>query len=171
MKKLIGIAAGVLFFLVILGLVLFKLLGSNTKQAVQTAPNPFGNISVTAVSTATDPAQFAHDFYAWYISNKIADPRFPSQAQLDGEFTAWLTPTFISGWNSRGNTLDADPVLYAQDSPSFWGGSVNSTIRQQDSSTALVSVSVGNAENLHTYTVHLVLLRAGWRIDSVEGTL
>lgn len=174
MKRILGIAAIILFFLVILVLVIVKLIfpaHQNTSSPTAVQQNPFGNIPVTAQSDSQDPAQFSHDFYAWYLSNLVSNPTFPSDAELHSVVSRWITPAFVASWDERGERIDADPVLYAQDFPSSWGGKITARLVQQTDFAATVDVTVGDTANEHKYTVHLLRTQGVWRVDSIDGTV
>lgn len=151
---------------IIVGIVL--LFGTKT-PAPQTQTTNTVTLPVAAQALQS-PAEFATDFYTWYISNREKGPSFPTPNNLTSVLGPWLTPQFIANWQTIITNTDADPVLWAQDNPATWGHGITASIVSQSNSASSVRVLIGSGKTTHTFTLQLVKSGNSWRIDSVAGT-
>ena len=128
--------------------------------------NPFsggvtgtGTTTPAVTNTSTDPARFAGDFYRWYLSWKGTGPYGLGD---------WLTPEFVSNWQSIIDATDDDPVLLAQDTQRSWLTNITALAVSADAASSTVDVSLGSGPDLHSLSVSLVRGSNGWRISAVS---
>ena len=140
-----------------------------TKSSVPADPTTAVTLPIVG-STAKSPTSFALDFYSWYITSRTHSPDFPSD-HYAAVLAPWLSENFIFRWRDIVTSTEADPILWAQDSPSTWGTGLTATSLSESESDSLVRVAVGAGSSLHTFTVHLVKNLGSWKVDSVQGTL
>jgi hypothetical protein len=168
MKRGLILLATVVFFLLLLGAVLYAVL----RQAPAPSPNattsfPAGTLVGTGASTEASPATFTSGFYSWYLSHYVADPAFDISKEFATNAPTWLTADFIGRYADTASTTGMNPILLAQDYAPSWPSSIAVRIVSQTDAAADVTVSLGTGMELHALAVHLVHVTSGWRIASV----
>lgn len=169
MKKLLAIVVIFVFFLIVLGLILFKLLGpSQKKEQATPATNPFaGAVSASNGITNETPEQAVRTCYTWYL--QVASQRATIQEIASRpEARSCFTPTFVSSWENYAASTDIEPVLLAQDIGTTWSNNISVTTTGQSIHATDLEVRLGTAEDMHIVDVHTVQDENGaWKIDSV----
>jgi hypothetical protein len=171
MKKLITIVCIILFFLLILGALLFKLLGSSGSNSNKAAPTQTSFPTSAPVGVTSDqPDAFARSFYVWYLQNLSADPEFPHPENRDAVLKDWLSPTFLANWDQIQSDGEASPVFLTGESISSWGTSVTASLTSQLPYVSTVELAIGPQSAGHIFTIKLIRATDGsWRIDSISN--
>lgn len=116
----------------------------------------------------SSPAQFAANFYTWYLQGLMSNQSFSNSNQFKSGITDWLTPDFITNWSTIIENTDMNPVLLAQDYANSWLTNINTSVVTQTATTTTVLVSLGTSSQIHNLTVDLMNIADGtWRIASV----
>lgn len=169
MKRFVSIAAVFLFFIILLGLIVYKVLSPATpsKKADVTA-NPFETTKVVSQPVYTDtPNRTTASCYSWYLTAYITTAtldQIASQSQSKECFTA----DFISNWNALKATTEGDPVLTVMDYGPTWPSNMKVTLIGQSIRTAEEQVSLGTGDQQLVVIAHLQQQPDyTWKIDSV----
>jgi hypothetical protein len=167
MKKILSIAGVFLFFLIILGLLLVKILFPTTEPEPINDGDPFGTIVLPTQQIETgDPITVVTSCYKWYlqVSNQgaaVQDIATRREAQT------CFSPEFIELWEAP--DLDYIPALQSQDILPSWLDHITASIVGQSVNSVDAEVRLGEGEELQTLTVHLNRTQEGmWKISSVE---
>jgi hypothetical protein len=170
MKKLLTILGVVIFFLVLLGALLFKLFGGSSTTPKAAPTQTVFPTSAPIGATADQADVFARSFFVWYLQNVSADPEFPHPENRDVVLADWLSPQFINDWEQIQTDSDASPVLLTGESVSSWGTNVTAAVTSQLSYISTVTLTVGPQSAGHIFTIQLTRATDGsWKIDSISN--
>ncbi|MEO6536529.1 MAG: hypothetical protein ABIT47_02435 [Candidatus Paceibacterota bacterium] len=172
MKKAVGIIVFFLFFLLLLGAVLFKVFAPSKSNNTAVTPVQFPTASAPVGVAEEDPAQFVQSFYTWYLQNYSRDHDFPHSENRDEVLSPWLASDLLANWDQIVLDNDVNPVLLTADDPSVWGNEISARLASQSIRTSIVYVTMGSGTTLHAYNVSLVKASDGtWKITGVASTI
>ncbi|HWU24753.1 MAG TPA: hypothetical protein VN086_03315 [Candidatus Paceibacterota bacterium] len=169
MKKFLGIAAVILFFLILLALLVAKLFFSSPKAAPSTASDPFQNLNTTVQPISTNSApQTAEACFRWYLTVFLTPSTVEQRAALP-QAGECFTSSFLSQWSAIVATNEGDPVLTVNDYAKSWSSSIHAQTIGQSVHTSDQEVVLGTADEQLTVIAHLVQQPdLSWKIDSVS---
>lgn len=171
MKRILGIAAIVLFFLALLILLIVKLfVAPSSPSTTKTAQDPFASIPLPTVKIQNDtPEHTISTCYTWYVEIYSHDNVTIDDIMKRPELADCFTQSFLSTWEARRTSVEADPVLLTQDYQDSWKTSPASTriigqsVRSED-----VEVTIGAGTAQIQVIAHVIREGNLWKIDSVD---
>ncbi len=171
MKRVIAIVLTILFFLLIIAALLFKLFGTSSSESPNTAPTQTSfPVSAPVGAAAVDPGVFVKSFYVWYLSNAANDPLFPHPENREVVLKDWLTDSFIADWDQIQSDSEANPVLLTGGDTSSWSSNISAVTTAQLTYTSSVRVALGPPSEGHVFTVQLTRTSGStWKIDSITN--
>jgi len=170
MKRLIGFVVAIVFFLILVLLLVFKLFFSpSTEQAPATQTDPFQGITAQSQTLQTDtPYRAAISCYTWYLE-VYSRGATPQQVAARPEAAQCFTPSFIASWDSLIQSTGSDPVLLSQDYGISWSSHISATTVGQSIHSSDQQVTLGEGSDQTTVVAHLVETQdQHWQIDSVS---
>lgn len=172
MKKALVVVAGIVFFLILLALLAFKLFAPEPKS-VSYEPVTFPVATTPTGAVNEDGAVFVRSFYAWYLENFSKDPLFPHPENRDEVLKPWLSDEFLSQWDQIQLEAEANPVLLTAEDPTTWGSGITAEIVGQSIRSRTIRAAIGSGQLQHVYTVELVRdpETSSWKIVSVANAL
>lgn len=169
MKKILGIGAIILFFLILLALLIVKLFFGHSATPTNTTQDPFASIPLPTVTIQNDtPEHTISTCYTWYVDIYSHDTVTIDDIMKRPELADCFTQSFLSTWEERRTSVEADPVLLTQDYQDSWKITPASTriigqsVRSED-----VEVTIGAGTAQIQVIAHLVREGNLWKIDSV----
>ncbi|MDB5190145.1 MAG: hypothetical protein JWN49_471 [Parcubacteria group bacterium] len=168
MKKVLAMSAIALFFLAVLGLVLFKLFSSTGTTATSTPTDGTHTGVVFPVAITTDsPQQAVVSCYKWYVgayNTGSTLATISSQPQASQCFT----DNFINTWQQILSNTGSDAVLVSQSTLSSWEGNIQARVVGQSIRSADMEVTLGTGYAAMNLIAHVILENDSvWKIDSV----
>jgi len=169
MKKILVTVFVILFFLAILGLILFSALRPKN------APTPVANVQfptgtsysqVMQTSHSQSPTEFITAFYTWYLAQATKDPAFPETDSRSTLLSPWLTQDFITNWDTIADETDGNPVLQSQELPTQWENNIQAKVVTQSAASTTLLVSLGNPAI--EVVAHLVQVSGEWKLSRVD---
>lgn len=164
MKRILLIVGIIVFFLVVLAAVVFKL------PAPESEPEPI----VTTTTVLPDssrvtinqhsPTDFVTTFFEWYIS-AYGTEEFRLSEESRTELAKWFSAELGKWYYPIMDTTGNDPILLTDEDPRTWGDGIETTLVSQSTEKAVVRVTIG-ASKKHIYTVSLDREGDTWRIAS-----
>ncbi len=170
--KRIGITLGVIALLVVVGVGIWY----HYFRAAPRTPSPVTfpngqtaqtNAPASTPSASATPAEFAADFYRWYIYGLSQDHDFTSSSAYTSTESSWLTPEFIAGQQAYMDAHEVSPVLLSQDYGSSWLTNIQASEISETDATAAVLISLGTGDQLKHLQVGLTKVNGGWRIATI----
>ncbi len=175
MKKAVLVAGIILFFVVVLGLLLFKAFNSSPSDSPATQADVIKLPSVTEqlknVDTST-PEGAVYACYTWYLHYVGTQPVSKQVISTNSTIAHCFTANFITAWSANFDTpYYLDPVLIAADLGDSWLTSTIETAKTSaTSNSSIVSVILGKGgTGERAITVRLLNVNGEWKIDSVEN--
>lgn len=194
MKRSVAIVAGALFFLVLLGLLIAKLLfptflsRSTTQSGQYAAPvapnnNPFAQATAHTGTIQSDTpdltAQTCYRMYLTVIASKYTwdvtkNSNLPEIQQcFTGAFISkWINDIENGNGDFVGGGISADPVLLAQTYSPSWLTFLQARVASRSTLTSDVYLTLGTGAETHQLLVSLVQSTDGqWKINAVQDAV
>lgn len=172
MKRILTAAGIGLFFLIIVGAIVFKLIYPSSSKPATTniAPDPFADISPQVQTIYTDsPYRAAVTCYHWYVHVYINEANANLVASRP-EASQCYTQDFIDKWPALIDSTGSDPILLSQDYGLTWESSIQATTFGQSVNSTDEKVVLGTGTEQKELIVHLVADQSGaWKIQSVSN--
>jgi len=173
-KILVGIGAFI-FFAVVIGLLLYKVLGgtSSTTSLENNASKIDTALTERLKNTdISSPEGATYACYTWYLQYANMYPISKEVVTKNQTIFHCFTKNFISAWAASIDTADhLDPVLRAADFGTSWlltDIEVTQISADRDSSIVNVVLGAGSTET-RMIPVHVLKIEDKWKIDSVES--
>lgn len=164
----------ILFFLLLLGLLLMKLLhGSDKEQSKTTSTATFPTMQDATVILPVDstPQLVAQQCYAWYVQYFASTKDWTyDHVSTNPLVKRCFSAPFIQSWRNVFNVSETDPVLISPDYYTTWLSSVTTRIESQLSGTSDVEVTLGTDSQTQVLSTRLERTDAGWQIAAVTLT-
>lgn len=169
MKRVLIFCAVTLFFLLLVGAIVFKFARPTPSDQPQISDNPFKDTAVSTQGVYTDtPYRTAVSCYTWYVQ-AIATMADLGQVAAQPQATQCFTHEFIATWQTLAENTGSDPVIQAQDFGTTWASAVTAETIGQSIKTTDERVTLGRGDDTHQVIAHIVQQEEGnWQIDTVS---
>ncbi len=172
MKRVLTILFVVVFFLVLLGLVLFKLFYTpETKVSTQDQKDVFASVTVSNVPAIdVSPEEITRQCFTSYIKYYTSvDTISYELVSNNPTIQRCFTSSLIASWEESYAVSETDPILISGEYYDSWITQIRATVVSRLSQTSSVELVLGTGSEEHHLFVGLLYTNTGWHISSVSA--
>lgn len=167
MKKILGIGGIILFFLVIVALLVFKLVAPSHPQTTVTTSFPKPSASIPNPDVSGTPEEVARSCYKWYVARYALYVGALGVDKNDSNINRCFTGQLLIELTSTDENIDSDPVLSSQLYYPSWENTIYVQLVGQSVADADLEVTLGAGPESNALLVHMVREQGQWQMESV----